>query len=381
MGKKSSAPAKTSSPIPGASGAADRGAPASEADPKPEAQAASPNPTEDLPQSPEAIDAILNDLHGFITFGEQILRELASNPNYLAPNRGVIKLEEWLFYLTNHVFPELGPFQSSGGTIPLGLQDFVHGPRLSVILRYLDRQTVREAVQRLQSDVIELNKLDPLRDTPPAPRLNRRRPSPFVDEDESKESMKIQMRLDEERATKREALGRDIVTEFVTFLGWFRSLREKLAVRLHEGEESHGNISRRATVGVGGAADQRETERSPTTAASSPQPAQMTARMGVLQAKLGGDRPRWDNSKNPGKLWLGDVLVREVFSQACNIIRILEAFEEVRWRRKTINDPLPGKHDPVRLRQAVNQLNRGRKHKLIRFGTTLGTKAVTWELV
>jgi hypothetical protein len=42
---------------------------------------------------------------------------------------------------------------------------------------------------------------------------------------------------------------------------------------------------------------------------------------------VGGDRPRWDNSQNPGKLWLGDVLLREVFPQARNIISILDAFE------------------------------------------------------
>jgi hypothetical protein len=342
---------------------------------KSEAQAASANPTEDLPQSPAAIGAILNDLHGFIAYGEQILRELASNPNYLAPTRAVIKLEDWLFYLTNHVFPELGPFQSSGGTIPLGLQDFVHGPRLSVILRYVDRQTVREAVQRLQSDVIELNKLDPLRPTPPPLRLNRRRPPPFVDEDESRE---IQTQSVDEWARKREALGRDIVTEFDTFLEWFRSLRGQLADRSLEGEESHGNISRRATVEVGGASDQRETEKSSTTAPASPLPAQRMSKKGVRKAGLRGDRPRWDNSKNPGELWLGHVLLREVAPQASNIVSILDAFEKVKWRQKIINDPIG---DRDKLRSAVNRLNAGLIVKLIHFGTTLGNQKVSWQLV
>jgi hypothetical protein len=288
MGKKSWARAKTSSPIPGVGRAADRGVPVSGSDTKPEARAALANPTEELPQSPVAIGAILNDLHGFIAYGELILGELAPNSNFPAPTLGIIKLEEWLFCLTSHVFPDLGPSQSSGGTIAVRPPEFENGPRLSVILCYLDCQAVREAVQQLQSDVIELNKLDPLRPTPPPPRLNRRRPSPFVDADESKESTEVQRRLDEERATKREALGRDIVTEFDTLLGWFRSLRVRLAVRSLESEESHSNISRRATVGVGGAADQRETESSATTAPSSALPAQIKGKEGAVQAKLGG---------------------------------------------------------------------------------------------
>jgi hypothetical protein len=378
MGKKSSAPAKTSLPIPSAGGAADRGVPASGSDTKPEARAASANPTEDLSQSPAAIAAILNNLHGFIDYGELIRRELASDPNFLAPTRGVIKLEDWLFYLTSHVFPELGPFQSSGDTSTLRPQDFVDGPWLSAILRYLDCQAVREVVQRLQSHLSALNKLDPLRSGPPAPTLYRRRRSPLDDADES---WKIQMQLDEERERKRAALGRDIVTEFDTFLELFRSLERQLAVRSLEGEESHGNISRRPTVGVGGAADQRETERSSTTAPSSPLPAQMMGKKGVRKAGLGGDRPRWDNSQSPGKLWLGDTLLRTVAPQACNIISILNAFEKVEWRLQTIDNPLPDGTDPDKVRPAVNQLNRGLKHKLIHFGTTLGNEAVTWEFV
>jgi hypothetical protein len=107
----------------------------------------------------------------------------------------------------------------------------------------------------------------------------------------------------------------------------------------------------------------------------------MMAREGVLQAELGGDRPRWDNSQNPGRLWLGDVLLREVAPQACNMISILEAFEEVEWGLQTIDDPLPKGPDPQGLRQAVNQLNAGLKVKLIRFGTALGTRGVTWRFV
>jgi hypothetical protein len=101
---------------------------------------------------------------------------------------------------------------------------------------------------------------------------------------------------------------------------------------------------------------------------------------GVLQAELGGDRPRWDNSQNPGKLWLGNVLLREVAPQARNIISILEAFEKRGWPQ-TIDDPLPGGPDPERLHQTVNQLNKGLKHKLIRFGTTLGGTEVTRRFV
>ena len=202
--------------------------------------AASPNPTEDLPQSPAGIGAILNDLHGFIAYGELILSKLASNPNFLAPTPGIIKLEDWLSYLTSRVFPDLGPFQSSGGTIAVKPPHFVRGPRLSVILRYLDCQAVREALQRLQSHLIELNKLDPIRPAPRPPTLNRRRPSPLDDADES---WAIQMRSDEEKLKKREALGRDIVTEFDTFLERFRSLGPRFADRLLEGEESLGNTS------------------------------------------------------------------------------------------------------------------------------------------
>ena len=64
-----------------------------------------------------AIGAILNDLHGFIAYGELILRELVSGPKPGAPTQRLIKLEDWLFYLTSHVFPELGAFRSTGGTI------------------------------------------------------------------------------------------------------------------------------------------------------------------------------------------------------------------------------------------------------------------------
>ena len=285
MAKKTSAPAKTSSPIPGAGRAADRGVPASGADPEPEARAASANPTEDLPRRPAAIGALLDDLGGFIAYGERILRELPSDARPQPPTRGMIQLEEWLLYLTVRVFPELGRFRSTGGTIPSRPDDFDHGPRLSVVLRYLDGQAVREALQRLQSHLIELDKLDPIRPAPRPPTRNRRRPSPL---DDAGKSWKKQMRVDEEVAKKCATLGRDVATEFDTFLEWFRSLRGQLAVRLVEGEENHGNTSRRATVGVGGAADLREPGRSPTTAPSSPQPAQMMAREGVLQAEPGG---------------------------------------------------------------------------------------------
>lgn len=237
---------------------------------------------------PAAIGVILNDLHGFIAYGEQILRELASDPSSLAPAQRFIKLDDWLVYMTSRVFPELGAFQSTGGTIPSRPHGFDHGPGLSMILRYLDWQAVREALQRLQSHLLELNKLDPLRPGPRPPPRNRRRPSPL---DNARESWARHLRSDEEAARKRAALGRDIVAEFDAFLGWFRALGRQLAVRLHEGEESHGNTSWRATVGVGGAADQRETERSPTTAPSSPRPAQRMAGEGVLPAEPGGAGP------------------------------------------------------------------------------------------
>jgi hypothetical protein len=333
---------------------------------KPEARAASANPTEDHPQSPAAIGAILNDLHGFIAYGELILRGLASNPNYPAPTPGIIKLEDWLFYLTSHVFPDLGPFPSSGGTIALRPPEFDHGPRLSVILRYLDCQAVREALQRLQSHLIELNKLDPIRPAPPPPRLNRRRL--FFDEDES---WKIQTPSDDEWARKREALGWDIVTEFGTFLGWFRSLRGRLADRLHEGEESHGNISWRATVGVGGAADQRETERSPTTAPSSPLPAQMMGKEPPRQ-----DLPEWD--KENLRLRWKDEVVRTIRCDADDVILILDSFHEQGWPQRILN-PLPGppENREEKLNSAISSLNH--KLKMLRFHTARNCKEIWWE--
>jgi hypothetical protein len=320
------ATAKTSSPIPGAGGAADRGAPASEADPKLEARAASPNPTEDLPQSPAAIGAILNDLHKFIAHGELILRELASNPNFLAPTPGVIKLEEWLSYLTSRVFPELGPFQSSGGTIAVKPPDFDHGPWLSVIHRYLDCQAVREALQRLQSHLIELNKLDPIRPAPRPHTLNRRRPSPL---DDAGESWEKQMRLDEEVARKREALGRDIVTEFDTFLESSRSLRGQLAVRLLDVEEP---------------------------------PRQ--------------DLPEWDK-ENLRLRWKGEV-VRTVRCDAAVIIVILDSFQELEWRLR-IPNPLTGppENREEKLNSAIDSLNR--KLKMLRFHTEKNCTEIWWE--
>jgi hypothetical protein len=94
-----------------------------------------------------------------------------------------------------------------------------------------------------------------------------------------------------------------------------------------------------------------------------------------------GNRPRWDNSQNPGKLWLGDVLLMEVAAQACNVICVLEAFQAVEFRLHTIDNPLPGRPDPEKLRQTVIQLNGKRKVELIRFYTTLGTKKVGWQFV
>jgi hypothetical protein len=360
------APAKASSPIPGAGGAADRGAPASEADPKPEARAASPNPTEDLPQSPAAIDAILKDLHGFIAYGELILGELAPNSNYLAPTPGIIKLENWLFYLTSRVFPDLGPFQSSGGTIAVKPPHFDHGPLLSVILRYLDRQAVREAFQRLQSHLIELNKLDPLRPGPRPPTRNRRWPSPLDDADERWE---IQMRLDEERARKCEALARDIVTEFATFLEWFRFLRGQLADRLLEGEESHIQDCLNLNPEP---ATRRPAATNPDVL--TPQgPTSNSDTSPLIPSAVDSQKPRWIRDRS--ELWVGKKLVRTVSEQA-GFIYILDEFESQGWPN-TIDDTHPKGSDRERLRLALRRLNRGTL--MIRFGRTRKGKGIYWD--
>jgi hypothetical protein len=183
--------------------------------------------------------------------------------------------------------------------------------------------------------------------------------------------MEIQMRSDEEWARKRAALGRDIVTEFDTFLGWFRSLRGQLADRLHEGEESHGNISRRATVGVGGAADQRETDESPTTAPSSPLPAKMKGKEPPRQ-----DLPEWDK-ENLLLRWKGEV-VRKVKFDAHDIIVILDSFRELEWRRM-IPNPLtgPSANREEKLKSAIDSLNR--KLKMLRFHTAKNCTEIWWE--
>ena len=124
------------------------------------------------------------------------------------------------------------------------------------------------------------------------------------------------------------ALGRDIVTEFDTFLGWFRSLSRQLAVRLLEGEESHEDV------------------------------------------------PEWDK-ENLRLRWKGEV-VRKVKFDGDDIILILDSFHELEWRTR-IPNPLTGppeKRDQ-KLQSAIDSLNSNLK--MLRFHTAKNCTEIWWE--
>ena len=176
MEKKSPAREPTSPPIPceGGSGVED-GIPAPESGHASEARVGAPNPPVSVPGSPAAIRAILDDLHGFIAYGESILGELASDPSCFAPPRSLIRLEAWLFYLSRRVFPGLDAFETTGSKIPVKPADFSPGPTLSAVPRYLDQAAINSCLGSLNRSIEQYNHLSPLRPVPRPPRPNRKR--------------------------------------------------------------------------------------------------------------------------------------------------------------------------------------------------------------
>ncbi len=95
------------------------------------------------------------------------------------------------------------------------------------------------------------------------------------------------------------------------------------------------------------------------------------------QAGLGlqSDKPHWDRDR--GELRLGDQLARRIARPgvARNIVPILDAFQEQRWRAR-IENPLPDGFDSQRLREAIASLNTGLK--LMRFHADGSGQGVVW---
>src|SRR5262249_7898670 len=78
-------------------------------------------------------------------------------------------------------------------------------------------------------------------------------------------------------------------------------------------------------------------------------------------------KPKWDPHRHG--LTLGGKLIKRVRLPAFNQKAILAAFEEEGWPFR-IDDPLPprcGVHAKERLHQAIKNLNKNQKHRLIRF--------------
>lgn len=87
--------------------------------------------------------------------------------------------------------------------------------------------------------------------------------------------------------------------------------------------------------------------------------------------------PNWD--RNRLELRVGLVVVRRYTIPAAHQESILTAFEEEHWP-PCIDDPLP-RHGcgPVRLRQAIDQLNHGQKQPLIEFFSDRNAQTVGWR--
>lgn len=89
------------------------------------------------------------------------------------------------------------------------------------------------------------------------------------------------------------------------------------------------------------------------------------------------DRPVWNDDRL--ELMLRGQVVRRIRSRshARNVVRILDAFQDLDWPAR-IHDPLPGGADDERLRDTVKSLNRGLVGLKFRAdGTGCG---VVWEL-
>jgi len=112
-----------------------------------------------------------------------------------------------------------------------------------------------------------------------------------------------------------------------------------------------------------------------------PAPQDLQTLSTVLAASPDAITPHWDQRNR--RLWAGPILVKHFARAAPNQIRLLDAFEEVQWRRP-LDDPLPEtfKTDPkFRLHHTIMDFNRSLGVPVIHFrgdGTGLG---VLWEFV
>jgi hypothetical protein len=88
------------------------------------------------------------------------------------------------------------------------------------------------------------------------------------------------------------------------------------------------------------------------------------------------DLPDWDASA--GELSLGGEVIRHVSSQAKNLQKILDAFQEEQWKHH-VDNPLPGGANSRKLRETVYSLNEGLSG--IKFSSAGGAKRVQWQRV
>lgn len=88
--------------------------------------------------------------------------------------------------------------------------------------------------------------------------------------------------------------------------------------------------------------------------------------------------PRWDRDRT--ELRVGGLLVKRFKIPAVYQESILAAFEELHWPAR-IDDPLPDGGEPSegRLQQAVEDLNRQQKTRLIQFARDANGRGVRWE--
>jgi len=85
-------------------------------------------------------------------------------------------------------------------------------------------------------------------------------------------------------------------------------------------------------------------------------------------------KPRWNRAT--GELTFQGRVAKRIqnLAQAVNVVRILDAFEEEGWPER-IDDPLPGGRDAMRLKQAIQSLNRSSAGlRFLRDGTGEGIR-------
>jgi hypothetical protein len=187
-----------------------------------------------------ATRATLDDLHAFIEYGELLLGELASDPYRFAPPKSIVRLEDWLFFLTSRLFPGVVAFLTTGSQIPVKPDDFSYGPMLSTVLRHLDQASIEHCLVLLNRSIEEYNCISPLRRDPRPVRPNSRNRRLIVIEDEDAGDM--HPTLDDsydQWLDSKNRLEQEIVQRFDAFLEPFRSFERLLAERLatEEGED------------------------------------------------------------------------------------------------------------------------------------------------